>query len=150
MASSCRYDDGKSGPTHCAVIGAARGDRVMQLRAGDSSRHVRNLAPTAPAVARPAGNSPNTRAAQRITRCTGIKRDVVWTLGGARQTRTVCVRRRDTRPHAESKGAHCGWGSSRRLSMLATACARSSSTGLPSPRAQHVGGFVALAATVFG
>jgi hypothetical protein len=29
VASSCGYDDGKSGPTHCAVIGAARGDRCQ-------------------------------------------------------------------------------------------------------------------------
>jgi hypothetical protein len=27
VASSCGYDDGKNGPTRCALIGAARGDR---------------------------------------------------------------------------------------------------------------------------
>src|SRR5438093_6178504 len=30
VASSCGYDNGKSGPTHCALIGAARGDRCNQ------------------------------------------------------------------------------------------------------------------------
>jgi hypothetical protein len=91
-----------------SATASARNWRIRVRQVGKSSRQVRNFASTEPALARPAGKRPSTRSAQRTKRCTFIKRDWVWTLGGVRQASTVCLRRADAWPQADRKVENCG------------------------------------------
>src|SRR5216683_420604 len=89
VASTYGYDDGTSGPTRCALIGAARGDRWRTHRA---SR-------TPPAAARSA----------RSVLAVGSRRASTVDLGGFLRVRTTP--RSGTRPYGDASPARCALGS---------------------------------------
>src|SRR5712692_4557736 len=97
---------------HARRPAASARNRLMRaLQAGNSSRQARNLAKVEPVLAPPAGESLSTQSAQVNKRCTFMKRALVWTLGGTKHARIVCLRVPETRPQAATKVAKagCAW-----------------------------------------